>query len=189
MSFNDARIRAYERHGIWLLVVWFPIGFYLLATQRYYKKRWLLMHHLHNALGLFVTLVTLVTSLQAYAYVDWKQKANPHSVLGLIALILTIFVGVTGLVTSGMMHCYKGDADWKGRDKVYNVAKVHRWAGYVMLLLGNGVCSGGIATYFTLVGFGVWGTFGLCSSIIFLTMWVVHEYFLRRYNRKHYKII
>ena len=71
-TFEEARIRAYERHGVWLLAAWFPIGFYLLASQRYYKTRWLLMHHLHNVLGLFVVAVTVIASLQAYAHVNWE---------------------------------------------------------------------------------------------------------------------
>lgn len=58
-----------------------------------------------------------------------------------------------------------------------------------MLLLGNGVSSGGIATYFSKIGYGIWGTFGVCTSIIFLLMWVTHEWILRRYNRKSFKLI
>ena len=30
--FSEARISAYEAHGWWCLVAWFPIGFMLLAT-------------------------------------------------------------------------------------------------------------------------------------------------------------
>ena len=59
----------------------------------------------------------------------------------------------------------------------------------MMLLLGNGVCSGGIATYFTLINYGVWGTFGLCSSIIFLAFWAIHEVMLRRSNRLNSELI
>ena len=115
--------------------------------------------------------------------------ANPHSILGLIALILTLFVGITGVITAGMMQFYKGDKPWAERDKVYNIAKVHRYSSYFMLLLGNGVCSGGIATYFSKIGYGIWGTFGVCTSIFFLLMVVLHECILRRYNRKNFKLI
>ena len=115
--------------------------------------------------------------------------ANPHSILGLIALILTLFVGITGVITAGMMQFYKGDKPWAERDKVYNIAKVHRYSSYFMLLLGNGVCSGGIATYFSKIGYGIWGTFGVCTSIFFLLMVALHECILRRYNRKNFKLI
>jgi hypothetical protein len=112
---------------------------------------------------------------------------TPHSILGLIVLILSLFVGCTGLATSGMMHFYKGDKPWAEREKVYVVARVHRFSSYIMLLLGNGVCSGGIASYFSKIGtdheFGYWGTFGLCSSVFFLLAVGLHEFFMRRYNR------
>ena len=147
------------------------------------------MHNLHNAIGVAVVVATLITCLQAYAHVGWKQATNAHSILGLIALIITLFVGVTGLVTALMMQFYKGDKPWAERDKVYNVARVHRYSSYFMLLLGNGVCSGGVATYFSKIGYGVWGTFGVCTSIFFLLLVALHEFLLRRYNRKHYKLI
>ena len=108
---------------------------------------------------------------------------NAHSILGLIALIFTLFVGITGFITAAMMQWYDGERAWSERDKVYKVAKVHRVSSYLMLLLGNGVCSGGIATYFSKIGYGVWGTFGVCSSIFFLLMVGLHECIMRRYNR------
>ena len=187
--FEEARIKAYEIHGWLCLVAWFPLGFALIATKRYYKTRWFLMHHSHNFIGFVVTAVTIGTCLQVYAHVDWEQKANAHSVLGLIALLLTIFAGVTGMITAGMMQWYNGDKAWAERDKVYKVAKVHRYSSYFMLLLGNGVCSGGIATYFSKIGYGIWGTFGVSSSIFFLLMLALHEFFMRRFNRKNFKLI
>ena len=147
------------------------------------------MFHLHNVLGILVVGITFMTCMQVYAYVDWEQKANAHSVLGLIALLITLFVGGTGMVTSGMMMWYKGDKDWQERDKVYMVAKVHRWSSYFMLLLGNGVSSGGIATYFSKIGYGIWGTFGVCTSIFFLLAIAIHELLLRKFNKRHFKLI
>ena len=88
-----------------------------------------------------------------------------------------------------MMQWYNGEKPWAERDKVYNVAKVHRYSSYFMLLLGNGVCSGGIATYFSKIGYGIWGTFGVSTSIFFLLMLALHEFFMRRYNRRNYKLI
>ena len=114
---------------------------------------------------------------------------NAHSLLGLGALVIMLFVGVTGLITSCMMQFYKGDKPWAERDKVYNIAKIHRYSSYFMLLLGNGVCSGGIATYCSKIGIGNWGTFGVFTSIFFLIMVAVHEWILRRYNRKNFKLI
>ena len=58
-----------------------------------------------------------------------------------------------------------------------------------MLLLGNGVCSGGIATYFSKIGYGWYGTYGVCTSIAFLICLALHEFFLWRYNRWNYNLI
>lgn len=88
-----------------------------------------------------------------------------------------------------MMEWYKGDKPWAERDTVYNIAKIHRWSSYFMLLLGNGVCSGGIATYFSKIGYGLWGTFGVCTSIGFLVLLGLHEFCMRRFNRKNFKLI
>ena len=93
------------------------------------------------------------------------------------------------MITAGMMHFYKGNKDWHERDAHYTVAKVHRYSSYLMLALGNGVCSGGIATYFSKIGFGIWGTFGVCTSIFFLLTVALHECCLRRYNKRNYKLI
>ena len=68
-------------------------------------------------------------------------------------------------------------------------AKVHRYSSYFMLLLANGVSSGGIATYFSKIGYGVWGTFGVTTSIFFLLLLGFHEFWMRRYNRKQFNII
>ena len=98
LPFKEARIKAYEIHGWLCLVAWFPLGFALIATQRYYKTKWYLMYQSHNLLGFIVTGVTIGTCLQVYAYVDWKQQHGPHAYLGLLALIVTLFVGVTGII-------------------------------------------------------------------------------------------
>ena len=71
-SFEQSRISDYETHGWWCLVAWFPIGFVLLASQRYYKTHWFLMFHLHNFLGLGVFIVTIWSCFEMYAYHDWK---------------------------------------------------------------------------------------------------------------------
>ena len=63
IDFSDARHKVYENHGWVTLVAWFPLGFALLATKRYYRTKWLLMHHLHNTLGLLVVAATLITCL------------------------------------------------------------------------------------------------------------------------------
>ena len=66
---------------------------------------------------------------------------------------------------------------------------MHRYSSYLMLLLGNGVCSGGIATYFTKIGFGWWGTFGVCTSALFLILVGAHEFAMRRHNNRNFDLI
>ena len=114
---------------------------------------------------------------------------STHGILGLLALLLTLVVGVSGVVTAGMMQWYTGDKPWAERDKVYRVAKLHRYSSYVMLLLGNAVCSGGTATYFSKIGFGWWGNFAVCTSLLFLILVGIHECVMRRYNRRNFKLI
>ena len=87
------------------------------------------------------------------------------------------------------MQWYNGDEPWNTKDKVMDVAKMHRYSAYFMLVVGNGVCSGGVATYFARIGYGIWGTFGICSSALFLLMVVLHEYLMRRYNERNFQII
>ena len=58
-----------------------------------------------------------------------------------------------------------------------------------MLLLGNGVCSGGIATYFSKIGFGWYGNFGVCTSAFFLILVGVHEFAMRYNNKKNFNLI
>ena len=58
-----------------------------------------------------------------------------------------------------------------------------------MLLTGNAVCSGGISTYFSKIGYGVWGTFSVCTSLFFLLLVALHECVMRKTKRRHFKLI
>ena len=60
-NLNDARLSQYESHGWWTLISWFPLGFALLATKRYYVTHWHVMHIAHIVIGLFVIIVMVVT--------------------------------------------------------------------------------------------------------------------------------
>ena len=189
LTTEDLRVKTYEKHGWWCLVVWFPLGFMLLATQRYYKTNWYWMFHSHNILGLFVTIVTIWTSLEMYAFRNWKPSWSVHSVLGFIALFLVVAAGGTGIVTSLMMQFYKNDPAWAERDKVYNIAKAHRYISYIMLIWGNSVVTGGMWTYLKKIDQSPWGPIALTEITFFGLLWILHECCLRRYNRKNFKII
>ena len=147
------------------------------------------MFHLHNILGLFVTAVTIYSCMDMYAYGNWKPTMSVHSVLGLIALILVVATGGSGMLTSGMMMFYNGDKEWADRDKVYNIAKAHRYISYVMLIWANAVVTGGTWTYLKKIGFSPYGPIALVEITFFGGLWIIHELILRRYNRKNFKII
>lgn len=147
------------------------------------------MFHLHNLLGLFVTGVTIYTSMEMFAYGKWKPTYSVHSILGIIALALLFLTGGTGIVTAWMMRFYNGDPQWADRDKVYNVAKAHRYISYVMLLVGNAVVTGGTWTYLEKIGSGPYGPLALLEITFFGLLWIAHECILRRYNRKNFKIV
>lgn len=110
LTHEELRQKPYEKHGVWCFIAWFPIGFLLLATQRYYKTSWYWMWHTHNILGAFVTITTIWTSLDMYALNNWNPTWGVHSVLGFIALFLVVLVGGTGLVTAVMMKFYDDPA-------------------------------------------------------------------------------
>ena len=141
------------------------------------------MFHTHNLLGLFVTIVTIYTSMEMFAYGKWVPSLSVHSILGILALILVLLASISGLATAGMMMFYDGDKDWSDRDKVYNVARAHRYISYVMLLWGNAVVTGGTWTYLKKIGFDPWGPITLMEITLFGLLWIAHECILRKYNR------
>ena len=66
---------------------------------------------------------------------------------------------------------------------------MHRYSSYAWLLLGNAVCSGGVATYFSKIGFGWWGNFAISTCLLLLILIGIHECLMRRYNRRNFKLI
>lgn len=147
------------------------------------------MFHLHNILGLIVTFITIYSCFEMYAYAKWKPSMGVHSVVGLIALILIIVTGFSGIATSSMMMFYNGDKQWTDRDKVYNVAKFHRYISYLMLIWGNSVVTGGTWTYLKKIGYDPWGPIALLEITFFGLLWILHEFCLRRYNHSNFKLV
>ena len=62
------------------------------------------------------------------------------------------------------------------------MAKIHRISGYVMLILGNIVVSGGIVTYFSSLNVGAWASLGFLVIVIFI---IAIAYTEKRYRTKH----
>lgn len=135
----------FEAHGWWLWSSWFFVGILLLVTKRYAKRPWTAMHYLHCLLGYFVLVVTIVFSSKL---LHWDFTASWHHAFGTTCLFLTILGSLSGTVTAGVMRAYNGDKPWSEKEKVERIAKIHRWAGYIMLLVGNVTCMTGIGYYF-----------------------------------------
>jgi len=135
----------FEAHGWWLWSSWFVVGLLLLVTKRYAKKHWNVMHFLHSFLGYFVLVVTIVYSAKL---IHWNFTEGLHHAFGTIHLFLTVLGCVSGTATALVMRAYNGDKPWSEKERVEKIAKIHRWAGYVMLLVGNVTCATGIGYYF-----------------------------------------
>jgi len=52
-----------------------------------------------------------------------------------------------GIVTTAIMHFYKGDLPWTDNDKARKFADIHRYLGYFILILGNVTCMTGFINY------------------------------------------
>ena len=126
-------------------IAWFWVGLALLVTKRYAKKFWLPMHFLHAILGYFTLIVTIVFVLKV---VQWEVPSGPHTIIGWIVVIVTIPGALSGVFTVGTMRFYTGDKPWTEKERVERVAKIHRYFGYFMLLLGNVGVTTGLGNYY-----------------------------------------
>lgn len=67
--------------------------------------------------------------------------------MGVAMLIISGLVFISGVVTTGLMHFYKGDKDWTDYDRARHYSGFHRWISYISLLLGNATCMSGVINY------------------------------------------
>ena len=104
------------------------------------------MHHAHNAVGTIVVLLTLISCFEVYYKFDWVQSTSAHGILGLICMLCSAVVGASGFACVCVMHESKSQR-WTKVERVTVVARIHRYAGYVMLFFGNLITSGGLVTY------------------------------------------
>ena len=123
---------------------WYIAGILLLATKRYAKKFWVFSHYAHAILGYIVLIVTIIFSFTVLE----GHFGHLHNILGIVTLVITILGSLSGSATAGIMKVYNGDKDWSEKERVERVAKIHRWSGYLMLLIGNLAVGSGIAEYY-----------------------------------------
>lgn len=134
-------------HGIVLYLCWFVFGFFILASKRYFRANWLIMHLLHIILGTIVFVVTSFFGIKIIGYFSWNVHPDYHQIMGVIILGLAGITSLMGIITTLVMHLYKGDAPWTDYDKARHYASIHRYLGYIILLLGNATCMSGVINY------------------------------------------
>ena len=137
----------FEAHGWWMWSSWYIVGLLLLVTKRYAKKHWHFMHFFHAFLGYFVLAVTIIMIL---SITKW-QIGGIHTTVGWVCCIITIPGALTGSAAATIMRFYNGDKDWSEKERVTRIAKIHRWFGYVMLLMGAAGMTTGIGYYYKFI--------------------------------------
>ena len=125
-----------------------PVGFLLLASKRYVKKHWSLMHFAHAVMGFVVLAVTLTWAFKILDYFEWKVNTDIHSLAGMTTLIMTSIVALSGSTTAGLMQFYNSEKPWTAKEKVTRIGKCHRYGGYLMLFIGNATAMSGIGHYY-----------------------------------------
>jgi len=170
-----------EEHGWWMWSAWFVVGFLLLATKRYSKKNWVVMHYLHALLGGFVLVVTIIFALSV---TTWAPFEELHNGIGSLCVVVTIFGSLSGSVTAAMMKFYDGDKPWIKEEKVQFIARVHRYSGYTMLFIGNASIMTGLGFYF---GDRLEGderrVLGIFSFVVFCILVAIFEAIFRIRNK------
>lgn len=58
-------------HGMMLYLCWFVFGFFQLASKRYWRLNWKLMHIAHITMGTFIFIVSTFFTLQIIAHFAW----------------------------------------------------------------------------------------------------------------------
>ena len=78
----------FVHHGSVMFGCWFFLGFLLLATKRYFKWYWLLMHIAHMIIGTFVFVVTFYMGFKVMEYFAFHIHPDYHQIMGVITLFI-----------------------------------------------------------------------------------------------------
>ena len=82
------------------------------------------------------------------------------------------------------MRMYNGDKDWAEKERVERIAKIHRYAGYFMLFIGNLTIMSGCFHYFGEVLAGDnRNILGVISMLSFCFLVVLFETIYRLRNK------
>jgi len=176
------RNEDYEQHGLWMWGLWFVCGLGLLVTKRYVKKHWMSMQMIHSLLGMFVMIATIIFAMKVADF-DLSDGGF-HNYLGTVFLFISILGSLTGFVASSVKKFYSGDKSWSVQEKGEIVGKIHRYAGYIMLLLGNITLATGIGHYFNDILAGdSRKSLGPLSLLTFVLLVAIFETIYRLRNR------
>lgn len=137
--------KDYYAHGIVLYVAWFLLGMVSLASKRYFKAPFMAMHIVHVLTGFAIVIMTTVMCLIMLGKYEWKVVSDFHQVTGVITFI-THFATL-GLGLARIIIAKRTPEPWSKNDKAVLVGKIHRWAGYIILLIANLACFGGVIHY------------------------------------------
>jgi len=175
------RSEVHETHGLWMWSAWFCAGLLLLATKRYMKKTWRLNHYVHALLGYFVLAVSIVFALSV---TSWQPFEEVHHAFGSLTVVITIAGALTGTITAAMMRFYNGDKPWSKQEKVEIIGKIHRYSGYLMLLIGNAAIMTGVGHYYgNRLKNDERRVLGIFSLIVFLVLVAIFEGLYRTRNK------
>ena len=165
------RNKDYEEHGWWMWGAWTLAGLLLVITKRYAKKYWTFMHYAHALLGYFVLAVTIIFAMKL---VHWHTFETIHNAFGTFTLFFTIAGALSGSITMGMMRFYNRDKPWSEKERIEQIAKIHRWFGYLMLLVGNVTVASGVGHYFGDVLLGdsrsIFGSMNLLGFVVLVAI-------------------
>ena len=157
---EDYRKMLYLRHGVIMWVLWNLFAFVQLGTVRWLAEYWKYNQYIHNAVGIFTAIYTILGGYAAFMHANFKVKPHPHQIVGFVFICVVIVLWVTGAVA------YKiREKEWMTKN-VYQASKLHKVIGYGFIFVG----------FFT-VGFGIrewieiWGTKSMVY-LAFVNVWV-----------------
>lgn len=150
---KNYRKMLFLRHGVIMWVLWNLFAFVQLGTVRWLAEYWKYNQFIHNAVGIFTALYTILGGYAAFMHSNFKVKAHPHQILGFSFACVVIFLWVTGAVA------YKiKEKEWMTK-KIYQAGKLHKVVGYGFIFVGIFTVAFGIREWIE-----KWGT----KSMVYL---------------------
>ena len=140
---DEDRVNPFVIHGIIMWVVWTLLSFSQIALNRYLKSRfWKKSHKYHILIGICMFILCTIMSLYALHSGDWKIDMNAHFYFAFPAFLGTAVVVLFGCLTK----CNSLSGKWN-TNKSLKMRKIHRFLGYLFIIIGQGGIFTGINKY------------------------------------------